>query len=486
MVMFAGVVILSGATLATMSWSEPPRFDGAGYATLGKALAEGRGYREINRPDAPPHAHFPPGYPAVLALIWKTVGTEEVGRFTTLSHAASLIGMAVGLWSVGRWWSRIEPRGVATCLTLALAVNWTWVRTGGVIRSEPLAIALGGLSLLLARRSSGRPGPPVGLALLLGLGILTRQVFACWTLAVAVDLLIRRRRFAACVVLAGAAVAVAPWVYWQIRVGSGSQSRLFRGEGLLNLIAGQALFYARRIPDAMIGPFIEVATVFGRDRWLGGLGHGGWDRRDIGHCARLGSFGPVPSPKVGRVDPAGHDPALARLAVHRGGAIPDPARPVRLDGGGRRGRDSVPAFRGGSVEALGGSAGACRLDPLLGLRGRLEPGRSRAEDPARFRRRLRLGSSATDPGRAGHGTTSRRRRLVVEAVSGRDSRGRFVPNRRDHSPKPGGFPRRGSRPIRPKPRQPAPRVRERREVGPRSLDEWVHLGLSGRSMNQSQ
>ena len=44
-----------------------PRFDGAGYAVLGEALATGHGYCEINKPEAPPHDHFPPGYPIVLA-----------------------------------------------------------------------------------------------------------------------------------------------------------------------------------------------------------------------------------------------------------------------------------------------------------------------------------------------------------------------------------------------------------------------------------
>src|SRR5258707_8858372 len=37
--------------------SAPPRFDGAGYAVLGEALAEGRGYREIDLPGSPRHAH---------------------------------------------------------------------------------------------------------------------------------------------------------------------------------------------------------------------------------------------------------------------------------------------------------------------------------------------------------------------------------------------------------------------------------------------
>src|SRR4051794_37243762 len=57
--------------------SSPPRFDGAGYAVLGEALATGRGYREIDRPDAPRHDHFPPGYPAALALLRRACGRSD-------------------------------------------------------------------------------------------------------------------------------------------------------------------------------------------------------------------------------------------------------------------------------------------------------------------------------------------------------------------------------------------------------------------------
>jgi hypothetical protein len=40
------------------------------YVILGKALATGQGYRWLHVPGAPPATHFPPGYPAVLALLW--------------------------------------------------------------------------------------------------------------------------------------------------------------------------------------------------------------------------------------------------------------------------------------------------------------------------------------------------------------------------------------------------------------------------------
>src|SRR5690242_11663561 len=40
------------------------------YVILGKALASGQGFRWLHVPGTPPATHFPPGYPAVLALLW--------------------------------------------------------------------------------------------------------------------------------------------------------------------------------------------------------------------------------------------------------------------------------------------------------------------------------------------------------------------------------------------------------------------------------
>jgi hypothetical protein len=44
--------------------------DDAMYVILAKSLATGQGYRYLNLPGAPAATHFPPGYPAVLALLW--------------------------------------------------------------------------------------------------------------------------------------------------------------------------------------------------------------------------------------------------------------------------------------------------------------------------------------------------------------------------------------------------------------------------------
>ena len=115
--------------------SSPPRFDGAGYAVLGESLATGQGYREIDRPGVPRHAHFPPGYPAALALLWRISGRSVAAAH--LFSAACTVAAVLLAW---RWFRTLYPPRPAFLLALALALNWTWGRVGGAIQSEPLYI----------------------------------------------------------------------------------------------------------------------------------------------------------------------------------------------------------------------------------------------------------------------------------------------------------------------------------------------------------
>ncbi len=252
---------------------EPPRFDGAGYATLGAALASGRGYRDVGHPDAPAHAHFPPGYPAALAAVW----TIRRGVSLPWAHGFSMACTLVGVGAACRWWRTTEPRTAAALLGLALAANWTWARVGASIQSEPLFLAVGGTVVLLATRAGRlgriRDGAAVGIGL--AACVLTRHVGACLALAVVLDLGLRGRGRAAATAAGVAAVLIAPWIAWQGATGSGTQAGLFRPRELPGLVASQSLFYARRIPDAIAGPFVEAATVFGRSPAVSALATAG-------------------------------------------------------------------------------------------------------------------------------------------------------------------------------------------------------------------
>src|SRR6185436_20890315 len=70
------------------------------YVILGKALATGQGYRWLHVPGAPPATHFPPGYPAVLALLWWMVPSFPANVILFKVLNACLLAVAAGATAV--------------------------------------------------------------------------------------------------------------------------------------------------------------------------------------------------------------------------------------------------------------------------------------------------------------------------------------------------------------------------------------------------
>ena len=173
----AGACLIAVASALAMvgqgNFTAPPRYDGAGYAVLARSLAAGTGYRAIDHPDRPRHAHFPPGYPVMLALVWSLTGPSALAAH--LVSSLCTIGATLGAW----WWFRgLYPRAVALVLGLALALNWGWVRTGSAIQSEPLYMLLSQVTILAAVRAAARGSVGRCLALggLLAACLLTSQI----------------------------------------------------------------------------------------------------------------------------------------------------------------------------------------------------------------------------------------------------------------------------------------------------------------------
>src|SRR6516164_1943266 len=111
-------LVATSAALMTCGnavWSAPPRFDGAGYAVLARAWLSGQGYRAIDHPDRPRHAHFPPGYPVLLASTWWLAG-ESVGAAHAVSTLCTL-GACLAAWL---WFRRLMSGPAALILGLAL------------------------------------------------------------------------------------------------------------------------------------------------------------------------------------------------------------------------------------------------------------------------------------------------------------------------------------------------------------------------------
>ncbi len=260
------VALLSAFSVAANTrWNAPPRFDGAGYAVLAESLTTGQGYREIASPLAPRHAHFPPGYPAALALLWTATGRSVAAAH--LLACACTIAATVFAWL---WFHRLFPARTADLLGLALAANWTWGRIGGSIQSEPfyLLISLLAVHALTGTAARGGTARAIVAGLLVGATILTRHVGAMMLVAGVIDLVTRRRWREALTTGFLATIVVLPWALWLVRVGHGTQPELLLRESLAALIRSQSLFYLQRIPDQLTGPLVEIGTVFKRSAAL--------------------------------------------------------------------------------------------------------------------------------------------------------------------------------------------------------------------------
>lgn len=146
--------------------------DAAAYVGLAQALARGDGFEF----QGVPHAKFPPGFPAWLALAIKIAGDPT--QWSALRDAVAVAGVAcVGLtYLAGRRLLR-APRGLALVLATATASSVFFVQYAvAFLRSEPLFTALFLASLVCGedfrRRGGARRAAACGL--FAGLATLTR------------------------------------------------------------------------------------------------------------------------------------------------------------------------------------------------------------------------------------------------------------------------------------------------------------------------
>ncbi len=97
---------------------------------------------------------------------------------------------------------------------------------------------------------------------------LTRHVGIALAAAVIADLAARGRRREAMAATLAAMIVLTPWVAWLAFVRTHTQLGLVPVRGLAGVMADNGLFYARRLIDQVVGPVVEVLTVF-RPRYSG-------------------------------------------------------------------------------------------------------------------------------------------------------------------------------------------------------------------------
>jgi hypothetical protein len=118
--------------------------DNASYYILGKALSSGEGYNNIHVPGNPPHNHFPPGYPAIMAIFM--VFTQSI-NFLKIVNGLFLLGTALLSFKVFTKFTD-NPR-MAFVGALLLLFNSHLLSYGTIMMSEVPFLFFATLAILL-------------------------------------------------------------------------------------------------------------------------------------------------------------------------------------------------------------------------------------------------------------------------------------------------------------------------------------------------
>jgi hypothetical protein len=191
-------------------------YDDAMYVVLARSLATGQGYRFLNLPGAPAAGHFPPGYPALLAIVslvapafpaslvvFKALNAFFLAATAVLATRFARAHLLGAPWALGL--------GVATAVSVPLLL------LGSMVLSEMFFLALL-LALLPAVESLvERPATTwrvvlVGVAM--GACTLVRSHGIVLVLAAVLLLAFRGRGRDAVLVGAGAMLCLLPWQIW--------------------------------------------------------------------------------------------------------------------------------------------------------------------------------------------------------------------------------------------------------------------------------
>jgi hypothetical protein len=187
------------------------------YAILGRALATGHGLSYVSWPGAPAPGHYPPGYPAVLALAWRLTGSLAGVASWGLAFNAIALGVsaaAVAAALVG--WGRV-PMPVAVTVAVAGAVATPVLAVSTLLLSEPVALVLIVATLWAASPPPGdaaRSGRAALAGLLGGAAVLVRTIAIAAPLAAVAAACVQRRYRDACIITLVTLALVGPWVAW--------------------------------------------------------------------------------------------------------------------------------------------------------------------------------------------------------------------------------------------------------------------------------
>jgi len=213
----APLLVFAVALRAVNAYPVGATHDDAVYVVLAKALATGQGFRYLNLPGAPLAAHFPPGYPALLALLWWAAPAFPANVVVFKIVNALLVAVAA-FWLVRFAQARVRLSApLAGAVAVVLSIGVPTLVLSALVMSEPLFLAIALPVLLLGERlgdGERDAGWLVAAGLLAGIATLVRSQGIALVGALVLVLCLRRRFRDAFVCGGVAAAVVAPWQWW--------------------------------------------------------------------------------------------------------------------------------------------------------------------------------------------------------------------------------------------------------------------------------
>lgn len=216
--LLAAVLVFGVAAWAIAPYPVGIFHDDGVYLILAKALATGNGYRYLHLPGAPLATHYPPVYPALLALLW-TIAPNFPGNLSLLLLVNTAL-LAFTAWALARFaHSRLGwPLWTSCVLAVVGTLSLPLLMLSTLVMSEVLCLALA-VPLLAASEGmmaddAHRPRRAASLGAAAGVLVLVRTQSLALPLAIVVLLLMRQRWSRAAWYALGAAVVVVPWQLW--------------------------------------------------------------------------------------------------------------------------------------------------------------------------------------------------------------------------------------------------------------------------------
>lgn len=269
------LVMLVGAATLLSAWPVGVFEDDGIYVVLAKSVATGHGYRYLNLPGEPVAAHYPPGFPLMLAALWALwpAFPENVALF----KLANVILLAVAAVAGYHFASKecALPRPAAAAVAIAGALGVPALILAAMVLSETLFLALLMLSLIASERMIREPTVrrAVEVGVLCGLLALVRSLGLALLLSTLLALGVRRSWRTAAVVSGTSLALLLPWKLW-VAANAGTLPAALQGkygtyghwfsDGVREGLGFLAAVLWRNLQEL----FAMVAVLFGVLPWL--------------------------------------------------------------------------------------------------------------------------------------------------------------------------------------------------------------------------